>query len=796
MDRDRYRVSASALRLDISDDDIARLQDEIEPHGIIGQPRAIMAIRLGINILGRGYNIFVAGLPGTGRHNAIMQILKQEAPPNRFKRDIAFGYNFKDPRSPVVLYFPAQTAGNFKRALKRAIEKITKSIRQRLTSEAYFKKKNQIIAEIEKRERKDLAEFKQVLEREGFVLVEKQDKDQNVTDLLPVWDGRVVDFDEMEELAEDGLISVSDIEEKKQKYFSFLEKLQDLFTKFDLARLSVEEELAEVQRRYVSKDVKEELKRLAARFAGEKSIEKFLGLMAQDILDNISVFLDDNNADAEDYVPPHQKYTINIVHEVESTDKAPVVFVSQPDYPGLFGTIESVAEKAGEERSNYLMIRPGAVLDANGGFLILRVDDLLRNEDVWNTLKRVLLDNRLEIKPAPSVFGNSSLLKPEPVDVDIKLILIGTDLHYEILYQQDEEFAKLFKLPAEFDDVLPLSRDSIREYLGFFMATCQKKHLLPVTADGARELLCYSARLAEDRTKLSAQFSLLTDIIKEADHLARMDGKKEIDADVVLKVQKQRQYLFGLLEEKLDEQILSGELLINPQGTATGRIHGLVVIDRGFYAFARPVLITARSAPGTEGIVNIERESGLSGEIHDKGMFIIQSFLQSRYAQDFPLSIKAGITIEQSYVEIDGDSASLAEICALISDITGIPLRQDIAVTGSINQMGEVQPVGGVTEKVEGFFTVCKKKGLTGSQGVIIPQLNINNLVPGRELLEAMENGLFTIYAVKTIDEAMEILTGMEAGKREQKGFKKGSINRIIEEKLRKMAVLVKNFEE
>ncbi|MEM5947065.1 AAA family ATPase [Spirochaetia bacterium 38H-sp] len=796
MDITQYKISADKLRLDIPEEMIAELQKDIEAHSIIGQPRAIKAIQLGINIQGRGYNIFVAGLPGTGRHNAIMQILEQESPPNRFKKDIAYGYNFKDPRSPVVLYFPAQTAGYFKRSLKRAIEKITKSIRQRLTSEAYFKKKNQLIAEIEKKERKHLSEFKQMLGEEGFILVDRQDKDQNITDIMPVLDGKAVEFDVLQELAEKGSISHTEVEDKKQKYFSFLEKLQDLFTKFDLARLSLEEELAEIQKRYVSKDVKDELKRLASRFAGEKSIEKFLGLMAQDILENIPLFLEDNKEQPEDYIPPQQKYTINIVHEVENPDKAPVVFVSQPDYPGLFGTIESIAEKTGEERSNYLMIRPGAVLDANGGFLILRVDDLLRSEDLWNTLKRVLLDNRLEIKSVPSIFSNPSALKPEPVDIDIKLILIGTEFHYEILFQQDEEFAKLFKLPAEFDDVLPLSKESIREYLGFFKATCKNKHLLPVTADGAAELLYYSARLAEDRSKLSAQFSLITDIIKEADYMARTEGKTEINAETVLKVRRQRQYLFGMLEEKLDEEILRGELLINPKGTATSRIHGLVVIDRGFYAFARPVLITARSAPGTEGIVNIERESGLSGEIHDKGVYIIQSFLQSRYARDFPLSIKAGITIEQSYVEIDGDSASLAEICALLSDITDLPLRQDIAVTGSINQMGEVQPVGGVTEKVEGFFTVCRKKGLTGTQGVIIPRLNINNLIPSREVLEAVEEGLFNIYAIDNIDQAMEILTGREAGVREAKGFKKGSINRMIEEKLRKMAMLVKNFEE
>ncbi|AEJ60442.1 peptidase S16 lon domain protein [Spirochaeta thermophila DSM 6578] len=795
MQHEPYRLSPEEVGFSIPEEHIQALQEGVQPGTIIGQPRAVEALTLGIQLSGKGYNIFVAGPPGTGRHTAIRRILETLSPPNRWGKDIAYAYNFQNPQTPRVLYFPARTAARFKRALRRTLEKLTKGIRHRLTSESYLRKKTALMREVEAEERRLLEQFQEELRREGFTMLERPGDGQTFTDLVPLWHGQPIEFDELAQKASRGEVPHELVEERRQKYFPLLEKLQDLFATFDLKRLAAEERLAEIQRTHVAPDVRAEIQRLAASFHAEGPLLQHLKEMERDVLDHLAAFLEEDTAGEEDGMPISLRYTIHIMHEVEDPDRAPVVFESQPDYTTLFGTIESIPEKAGEERANFLMIRPGSILKANGGFIILRVEDLLRHEELWATLKRVLLDGRLEIRTPPGPFSAPSALKPEPIQVDVKAILIGNEFQYEYLFLQDEDFGKLFKIPAEFDTTIPLNDQTIREYIGFIRATCERKHLLPVDTSGIAALLEYGVRLGEERDKLTARFSLVTDILREADHWARTMGSDHIDRQVVEAVQRHRNHLFGLLEEKIDEQILSGELLIQLEGTAVGKINGLVILDRGFHSFARPVLITARTAPGTEGIVNIERESGLSGELHDKGVYIIQGYLQSRYARRFPLSIKASIAFEQSYVEIDGDSASLAEMCALLSDIAGIPLRQEIAVTGSINQMGQVQPVGGISEKVEGFFKVCRKKGLTGTQGVIIPRLNLKNLILEKDVQEAVREGLFHIYAVETIDQAMEVLTGMEAGTRTSRGtFAPGTVNERIETRLREMARVVKEF--
>jgi predicted ATP-dependent protease len=512
-----------------------------------------------------------------------------------------------------------------------------------------------------------------------------------------------------------------------------------------------------------------------------------------DLFEHIDWFREDDEEKGDREPPPMWRYDINIVVEHGSSAHVPIVFESHPDYQKLFGSQESSGDATGERVSTFMQLRAGSLLQAAGGFLILRAEDILSEEDAWNSLKRALQDGRTEIRPAPSPFSQGASLKPEPIEISLKVIIMGSEHIYDALYNLDEEFQKLFKVPAEFDSVMLRNDSSTREYVGFMRMICRDEALRQLDYEGIAAIVEYGVRLSEFRDRLSTQFSKIADLIREADYWAAREHRGAISRQDVERALVERKYLYDLPEEKIDEQILSGELLISVHERAVGRINGLAVIDRGYYSFGRPILITARVSPGSDGIINIERESGLSGEIHDKGVYILEGFLQSTYARSFPLSVNASVAFEQSYVEVDGDSASSTEIYVILSAIADIPLRQDIAVTGSVNQMGQIQPVGGISEKVEGFYEICRKMGLTGSQGVIIPRQNLPNLILTPEVQQAVADGTFHIYTIETIDEGLEILTGMNAGKRAAKGaFSAGSVNARVEKRLREMARQVK----
>ncbi len=523
----------------------------------------------------------------------------------------------------------------------------------------------------------------------------------------------------------------------------------------------------------------------------EESILTHLAELQEDLEATLSQPEDEENTPESFFA----RYSLNIVVDHTDTQGAPVVFENNPDSSKLFGLLESQQESA-EPKPMHQLLRAGSLLQASGGFLILRADDILHQEEVWNGLKRAMEDSITEIRNHPGPYGMPGpALKPDPVPIHLKVIMMGTEGLYELLYNIDEDFQKLFKVPAEFDSVMPRNDQAAREYIAFSRMICEEEGLFPITIDGLSAVIEYGVRLAEHRNHISTQFSLVADLLREAHYWAGRMNTNRITSEVIHRAFNERRFFANLPEEKIDEQIQSGELLIDLQGSAAGRINGLAILDRGYYAFGRPMLITARVAPGSEGIINIERESGLSGEIHDKGIYIIEGYLQTKYAAEFPLNIRASIAFEQSYSEVDGDSASSTEIYVLLSAISGIPLRQDIAVSGSVNQAGEIQPVGGISEKVEGFFHICRKLGLTGKQGVVIPRRNLDMLIISKEVQEAIQNGFFHIYAIDTIDQGLEILTGVEAGIPNKKGhYPAESLNGKIEKRLREMALLVKEF--
>ena len=790
------RVKSEDLAFGISDEEIRRLDtEEVERFTIIGQERAVKALGMGTEIAASGYNIYVSGMPGTGRKTTVRKILEAYQPATLKVKDIAYVYNFNNPDSPRVLYFKPGDALRFKRELRNAVENIRDAIKARLEGEFFRSQRDRIIAEREQEENRVITDFEKRLASEGFTLVEMEDGEGRMSDVLPLYKGKPRDFDELARFLSKGEITEAHFNALREKYHRFVDEMKILFQDLRKKRNQMEDRLDQLRSEVVQIDVEVELDHLRANFPDPK-IKMYLLELQGDILQHVGWFVEEEPPKEGAQNPVFLRYGVNVLVDHSKTTRPPVLFESHPDTVTLFGNQEPAFDGTGEPKISYLTLRPGSLIRASGGFLVLWAEDLLNEEDAWLTLKRALQDGYTEIRYQtnpyfPQVVG----LKPEPVQIDTKIILIGNESTYDFLYNTDEDFPKLFKITAEFDSVMERSEESTRQYMGFARKVCAEERLLPIGTSGLAAIVEYGARVSEFRNKLTTRFSLIADLIRESDYWARRKGLSSIERTAVESALEERKFLYNLPEEKIDEQFLSGEILISLDGTAIGKINGLAILDRGYYSFGRPVVITARTAPGHDGIINIERESGLSGEIHDKGVFILQGYLQTMYARDFPLSIRASICFEQSYIEVDGDSASSAEIYALLSAIAEIPLRQDLAVTGSMNQIGEIQPVGSVTEKIEGFYEICKKTGLTGTQGVIIPRLNLPNVMLGKEVQQAVRDGVFHVYAISTVAEGIEILTGIPAGVRGVKGtFPPDTVNGMVEKRLREMALLVKDF--
>ena len=790
------RVKSEDLAFGVSDEEIRRLDTEdVERFTIIGQERAVKALGMGTEIAASGYNIYVSGMPGTGRKTTVRKILEAYQPATLKVKDIAYVYNFNNPDSPRVLYFKPGDALRFKRELRNAVENIKDAIKARLEGEFFRSQRDRIIAEREQEENRAITDFEKRLASEGFTLVELEDGEGRMSDVLPLYKGKPRDFDELARFLSKGEITEAHFNALREKYHRFVDEMKILFQDLRKKRNQMEDRLDQLRSEAVKIDVEVELDHLRSNFPDPK-LHLYLQELQGDILQHVGWFAEEETPKEGGHNPVFLRYGVNVLVDHSKTTRPPVLFESHPATVTLFGNQEPAFDGTGEPKISYLTLRPGSLIRASGGFLVLWAEDLLNEEDAWLTLKRALQDGYTEIRYQtnpyfPQVVG----LKPEPVQIDTKIILIGNESTYDFLYNTDEDFPKLFKITAEFDSVMERSEESTRQYMGFARKVCAEEGLLPIGTSGLAAVVEYGARVSEFRNKLTTRFSLIADLIRESDYWARRKGLSSIERTAVESALEERKFLYNLPEEKIDEQFLSGEILISLDGTAIGKINGLAILDRGYYSFGRPVVITARTAPGHDGIINIERESGLSGEIHDKGVFIIQGYLQTMYARKFPLSIRASICFEQSYIEVDGDSASSAEIYALLSAIAEIPLRQDLAVTGSMNQIGEIQPVGSVSEKIEGFYEICKKTGLTGTQGVIIPRLNLPNVMLGKEVQEAVRDGIFHVYAISTVAEGIEILTGIPAGVRGAKGaFPPDTVNGMVEKRLHEMALLVKDF--
>lgn len=791
------RLDAETARFGISDDEVHELDNGERSFDIIGQPRAVRALHLALQMRGKGYNLFITGLPGTGKRSAIAQIAEQYRDDTSRLKDYAYVYNFQRPDRPRLLAFQPGAASEFRSAIKKLVRTVQQQLEALSQNRSFTAQRDQIVIQAEGRENQALRDFEGRLGKEGFQIVQVEDSEEQRTDIAPVYDGETTSFDAIQKRVNGGEIDEAWWRRAREKYYQYMDEMNQIFLRLRSERSRIEQSLHSLRIGAIEPGVNAAFEEIKSRF-DDPQLHRHLDDLRADIFENIDWFLPPDNEAGRDEssFDSLDRYDVNVLVDHSGAEKAPLIFERHPDFQKLFGLQEYSVEPSGETRTSFMKLRAGALLQASGGFLVLRAEDIVPHDELWNALKRAIADSLAEIRPAPGPMPVPvGALRPEPAPIDVKVVLTGPDPLYDILYNQDDEFGKLFKVPAEFDSMMLRTDDTMRKYIGFARMITRDEQLLPLDASGLAAIIEYGVRLSEFRDKLSTRFSLIADIIREADHWARADGNGAIDRTVVARTLTERRYLYNLPEEKIDEQILSGELLISVAGSAVGRINGLAIVDRGFYAFARPMLITARTAPGSDGIINIERESGLSGELHDKGIYILEGFLQSKYARDFPLSITASVCFEQSYVEVDGDSASSAEVYVLLSAIAEIPLRQDIAVTGSVNQMGEIQPVGGISEKIEGFYEICKKIGITGSQGVIIPRQNLPNLILSTEVQQAISEDRFHIWAIETIDEGIQLLTGAPAGLRGPRGsFESGTINAMVESRLRAMAHQVKNF--
>lgn len=762
---------------------------------IVGQERAIGALHLGLEITAGGYNIFVTGSPGTGRATTVQKLLEKTRPIKKLT-DKCLVNNFQNPDQPRLLVLPAGAGRQLQREMDELISYLVKNVPRLFEGERYQNARQEIVDRFKEQGAARVRDFEKRVASEGFTLVQTAPVAR--PELAPIVEKQPVAVDALDRLVEEGKLSEERSREIKSRYRELSAELLAIFKELREFERQARETLATLDRDIVTPVLDERISEIRERHK-DSGVEEYLKEVRAAILERLDLFRQRPQEEGHRAmgVDPYLEFRVNVLVDNSGAKTAPVVFETNPTYRNLFGSIERVWDRSGQWRTDFTHIKAGSLLLADGGVLVVNALDLLVEPGVWPNLKRTLRNRKLEIAaydPFVSLFGTAAL-KPEPIPLDLKVIMIGDPRVYGILAAYDEEFKKVFKVRADFDWVMDRNRKAVEEYAQVIKSLCAKESLKPFDKTGVAKVIEYGARLAGRQGKLSTRFSVIGDILKEANYWAEKAGAKLVTAEFVRQAIEKRRERVKMIEEKLQENIRDRMLFIDVKGKVPGQVNGLAVYELVEHAFAIPVRITAKVGVGSAGIISIEREAELSGPIHDKGLYIIVGYLRNRYAADMPLVLSASITFEQSYGGIDGDSASSTELYALLSELARLPLRQDLAVTGSVNQQGEIQPIGGVNEKIEGFFDACRMKGLTGTQGVMIPKANIGDLNLREDVVEAVKGGLFSIYAIETIDEGIELLTGVPAGKMNRQGeYSPDSINGRVKKRLRELAEMFRRF--
>ncbi len=791
----RWQCDPNSLGI-ATTDDLATCPD------IIGQRRAVNALRLGLDIDSRGYNLFVNGLPGTGRKTAIMRLLKETGRFKRIPKDKIFVNNFKNADMPTLIHLKAGQGKLFKKDMEDLLDYLVTNIPEIFKGDAYEQQQKKRIESISKKQKELIKKFEQEVAKENFALIQMQMGTVVRPAVVPLIDGKPADFDKIRSLEQEGKLTQKDIEKMDKTHADLTNRLEDIFSELKELDKKANEQLKKLDQEILEPLIDEQIKEIKSHFKSAE-IDRYLAEVKESIAADPGKFL--KTGDEKKVIKKGKpektgdaflEYRVNLLVDNFDAKQAPVIFETSPSYSNLFGTVEVTLEGSGGARTDFTRIKAGSFLKADGGFLIVEALDMLIEPGVWPAFKRALKNRQVEIQIyAPVYMVSISAMKPQPVECDVKVAIVGDPYLYQLLYNQDPDFKKIFKLRADFDSVMEVNKETIADYANFIKRVVDDEKLLALDKTAVAEVVEYGVRLAGKQKKLSTQFNQVADLLREANYWARKDKKKIITAKFVRQAEKERNDRSALIEEKMREMIEEGSIMIDTAGSAIGQVNGLAVYDMGDYAFGKPSRITANVALGDSGIINIEREAEMSGPIHNKGVLILSGYLREKFAQDKPLAISASLCFEQSYSGVDGDSASSTEIYALLSALSGLPLRQDIAVTGSVNQKGEIQPIGGVNQKIEGFFEVCRVKGLIRTQGVMIPKQNVPDLMLKDEVIEAAQKGEFRIYPIETIDQGIEILTGTAAGSRQPDGtYPEGTVNYLVDRKLKDFAEKWKQF--
>ena len=758
---------------DIDDDDL-----------VYGQERGIKALEFGLNINSKGYNLYLEGPSGVGKTMYTKKYVTELAAKQKTPDDWCYIYNFNDPNEPIAVSLPAGMGKEFKEAMDSFIVDIKKYIYKTFSNEDFEKEKNLIRQGFEEKKDKLLNNLNKQCLKFGFQVKSAQ----NGIYMMPVLNGEVIEEDEYDKLDEE---TKKDFEEKSNVV---QEHVVAAISQIKMIDKEADKKIEDWQANIALLTINAYINPIRATYKKYKKVVAFLDNVKKDILKNLPYFIKEEETQPNpqnskpEIVKPWLNYRVNLFVDNSNLEGAPIIMDTNYMYHNLFGKLE-YENQYGMLKTDFTMLKPGLLHKANGGYIILQAQDLLSNQICYDTLKKALLVKELSIEN--NVEQRSYMvmisLKPEPIPLNVKVILLGDSNIYHTLLALDPDFRKLFKIKAEFEEDAPRTEENINKLAKFVHNYSEREGFLPLDKEAMAKVVEFTSRITEDRDKLSTHFSEIGEIISESSTWAKLARKKVVTKEFIEKALYERIDRIKKYEHRYSEMIADNTLLINTEGYETGVINGLTVMTIGDYTFGKPSRITANTYMGKTGVVNIEREIELSGPSHSKGVLILSGYLGEKFAQDFPLSLTASLCFEQMYNGVDGDSASSTEAYAILSSLSGIPINQSIAVTGSVNQKGFIQPIGGVNEKIEGFYDTCKMKGLNYEQGVIIPVQNVKNLHLSDEVIEAVKAGKFHIYAVSTIDEGIEILTGVPAGKKNANGkFPAGTINYLAYEKLKK----------
>jgi len=741
---------------------------------VIGQSRAVKALEFGLNVVNKSYNIFVTGISGTGKATLVKRLLVERSADEPVPDDWLMVNNFDDSYRPISFQLPAGEGIKFSKKMDQLIDNLKTEMPRAFETEDYQQKRSNLMEEFQQKKREKINELEEDA-REHDIQIQSTNAGFQT---IPIVNDNPIDQETYNQLAED-------IREQVDKNIDYVQR-QIQSTMRDINKLEKEfqEQLQELNKEVSLFVVGHRIENMQEEYEDHDAVIDYLEKVKEDIIDNVDDFLQaaQGEGNGQQQVmamlqqqqanePDFTKYKVNVLVDNTNTEGGPVIEESNPTYNNVFGRMEKRA-RFGAVYSDFTMVQPGSLLRANGGYLILDVESVLTNPFVWDTLKRALRNQEVRVEDVQEQLGyvTVSSLKPEPIPLNVKVVLIGRRDIFDLLLAYDEQFEKTFKVRADFDYEAEQDRETIDQYVRFIARVCREENLIHFSPEGVAELIRMSQRAVSDQKKMSLRFGKVVELITEASYWCEQNGNSLIGREEVEKAFEERRYRSSLAEEKVQESVLRDVKMIDTAGEEIGQVNALSVYQIGDFAFGQPSRITAECYMGKEGIVNIERNAKLSGKIHNKGVEILSGWLGRQFAQNFPLNINVSITFEQSYGGVDGDSASSTEAYAILSSLAQMPLKQNYAVTGSMNQKGEVQAIGGVNYKIEGFFDICKERGLTGDQGVLIPEANVENLMLNSKVIDAIEDGKFHIFPVAHIREGIEILTGVKAGEPDEAG--------------------------